>query len=120
MKPINPINFGSGSGKLRCTAILDSMVGVETCFIMKQTGATKYTLASVAVPSRTLTGCKLMSGTPTVLGDMHVTVTPFGGSAKSARKIMSHQVETFEDDGRYFWHLAATASVSGEATVQHS
>lgn len=120
MKPINPINFGSGSPALRCTAILDTLVGVETCFIVKQTGATKYTLASVAVPSRTLVGCKLVQGTPTNLGDMHVTVTPFGGSAESARKIMSHQVETFEDDGRYSWLLGVAASVAGQATVQHS
>lgn len=119
MKPISPKNFGSGSPALRCTAIVDTMTGVEVCFIVKQTGAHRYTLTGLT-SAVTLHGCTLVSGTPAVLGDMNVAVTPFGGSALSAKKIMSHQVETFENDGRYFWLLGATASVPGEATVQHS
>jgi hypothetical protein len=120
MKPINPKNFGSGTGKLLCTAILDIGVGVESCYILEQTGSRRYNLASVSTPSRTLVGCFLVEGTPVALGQMHITVTPFGGSALSAKKIFSYQVETFENDGRYSWLLATPAAVTGQATVQHS
>jgi hypothetical protein len=126
MKPISSVNFGlvqansdnPGGPTLRCTANLGA--GNETCYILKQTGARRYTLASVAVPSRTLVGCYLVEGAPAAVGQMNVAVTPFGGSALSARKIMSVQVETFEDDGRYSWLLAVAASAAGQATVQHS
>jgi hypothetical protein len=119
MKPISSVNFGSGSPTLRCTAIVDMGTGVETCFIVKQTGAKKYTLTGMT-SAVTLTGCTLVEGTPAVLGDMNVAVTPFGGSALSAKKIMSNQVETYEDDARYSWLLGVAASAAGQATVQHN
>ena len=122
MKPINPALFfgpnGGPSPKLQCTAILDIGVGVELCYITKQVTQNRYNLTSVSTPSRTLTRCVLVEGTPVNLGDMHITVTPFGGSAESARKIMTHRVDTFEDDGAYEWQIGVAASAPGQATVE--
>ena len=121
MKPINPaLFFGangvSGHPKLQCTANLGA--GVELCYITKQVTQNRYNLVSVSTPSRTLARCVLVQGTPSVVGQMHITVTPFGGSAESARKIMTHRVDTFEDDGAYEWKIGVAAAVAGEATVE--
>jgi len=122
MKPINPaLFFGPNGGphpKLQCTANLGS--GVELCFITKQVTQNRYNLTSVSTPSRKLTRCVLVAGTPSAVGQMHVTVTPFGGSAKSARKIMSHRVDTFEDDGAYEWQIGVVASAAGQATIEYA
>ena len=53
MKPINPaLFFGangvSGHPKLQCTAILDTGVGVELCYITKHFTQNRYNLASVS------------------------------------------------------------------------
>ena len=90
MKPINPTNFGVGSGKLQCTAILNTGIGVETCSIVEQVGGRHYNLASIGTPSRTLVNCFLVSGTPANLGEMNIAVTAYGeGTATHATYVVN-------------------------------
>ena len=122
-RPLNDRNFTdtANSGKqLQVTAVLDSGVGAEPCWIMSQKGSRSYIVAAEADSNR-YGRVTLQATTPTVVGEATLDVTVYDGvtntTATATANIVGGTVDSITvTDGGSGYTTAPTVTITGDGT----